>query len=216
MTVQRMRRAGAVGFDLDLTLINSRPAIMAAWRAVAEETGVRIDPAAVDSRMGIKLEDEVEFWFPAEQAEGAAACYRRHYIQLAPKLTTLLPGAADAVAAVRAAGERAVIITAKHQVSVEPSLAAVKLDADEVFTHVHGPEKAVVLERLGGRGVRGGYAGGHGGRAHGAGDRRRRAVPDLSRRAICRPPGARVVLGSLEEFPAWYADFRKESMTDGE
>ena len=41
------------------------------------------------------------------------------------------------------------IITAKHPISVEPSLAAVKLDADEVFTHVHGPEKAAVLTQIG-------------------------------------------------------------------
>ena len=48
-----MRTAGPVGFDLDLTLINSRPAIMAAWSAVAEELGVRIDLDQVDQRMGI-------------------------------------------------------------------------------------------------------------------------------------------------------------------
>ena len=49
----------------------------------------------------------------------------------------------------RAAGERAVIITAKHPVSVQPSLAAVRLQADEVFTHVHGPEKSAVLVSVG-------------------------------------------------------------------
>ena len=52
-----MRTAGPVGFDLDLTLINSRPAIMAAWSEVAAELGVRIDLDDVDLRMGIKLED---------------------------------------------------------------------------------------------------------------------------------------------------------------
>ena len=38
-----MRVTGPVGFDLDLTLINSRPPIMAAWQAVSAETGVDID-----------------------------------------------------------------------------------------------------------------------------------------------------------------------------
>ena len=32
--------AGPVGFDLDLTLIDSQPAILAAWAEVARETGV--------------------------------------------------------------------------------------------------------------------------------------------------------------------------------
>ena len=141
--------AGPVGFDLDLTLINSRPAIMAAWSALSVELGVSIDLADVDTRMGIKLEDEVGYWFPDDGQQAATDSYRRHYVRLAPTLTFPLPGAAEALAAVRLAGERAVIITAKHPVSVAPSLAAVALAADEVFMHVHGPEKAAVLTRIG-------------------------------------------------------------------
>ena len=116
---------------------------------MAEELGVTIDLAEVDTRMGIKLEDEVGYWFPDDGHQAAADSYRRHYVRLAPTMTFPLPGAAEALAAVRLAGERAVIITAKHPVSVAPSLAAVALAADEVFTHVHGPEKAAVLARIG-------------------------------------------------------------------
>jgi phosphoglycolate phosphatase len=142
---------GPVGFDLDLTLIDSRQAILAAWSAVAEEFGVPIDLTAVDARMGIKLEDEVGFWFPPDAQGDAAASYRRHYVELAPGLTSLLPGAREAMTAVRQAGERVVIITAKHPVSVAPSVEAVGLraDADEIVMHVHGPEKAAVLVRIG-------------------------------------------------------------------
>jgi phosphoglycolate phosphatase len=202
-----MRVAGPVGFDLDLTLINSRPAIMAAWSAVAEELDVSIDLDEVDRRMGIKLEDEVAYWFPAPDQSDAAASYRRHYVRLAPELTFPLPGAAEALASVRDAGERAVIITAKHPVSVEPSLAAVGLQPDEVFAHVHGPEKAAVLASLGAAVYVGdtpadmvaGLAGG----ATAVG------VPTGSfRPAELAEAGASVVLGSLAEFPAWYAGFR--------
>ena len=192
-----------VGFDLDMTLIDSRPAIMASFAELARETATPIDPAAVDGRLGIKLEEEVTYWFPPDQQAAAVECYRRHYVRLAPQLTTLLPGAREALAAVRAAGERAVIITAKHPVSVEPSLRAVGLAADEVFTHVHGPEKAVVLRKLNAAayvgdsppdmaaaltaGVRAvGVATG----SFGAGDLER--------------AGADVVLDSLTDFPAWY------------
>ena len=97
----------------------------------SRRTRVRIDLDDVDQRMGIKLEDEVGYWFPAAEQEAAAASYRRHYVRLAPDLTFLLPGAEEALAAVRRAGERAVIITAKHPVSVRPSLEAVGLVADE-------------------------------------------------------------------------------------
>jgi phosphoglycolate phosphatase len=214
-----MRTAGPVGFDLDLTLINSRPAIMAAWAAVAAETGTGIDVDDVDSRMGIKLEDEVAFWFePAERA-AATDCYRRHYVRLAPALTTLLPGAMDAIAAVRQAGERAVIVTAKHAISVQPSLAAVGLAADEVFTHVHGPQKAAVLARLGAAAYVGDTpADMNAARAAAA---VAVGVPTGSFGAArLQESGADVVLGSLREFRSWYAGFRdiptEKSVTYGD
>ena len=134
---------------LDLTLIDSQAAILAAWAEVARETGTRIDPDSVTRRLGIKLEDEAAYWFPAGQRDAAADVYRRHYLRLGPELTTPLPGAGEALAAVRAAGERAIIITAKHPASVGPSLIAAGLEADDLYTHVYGPEKAAVLTQVG-------------------------------------------------------------------
>src|SRR6516162_3233752 len=127
---------GPVGFDLDMTLIDSRPAILASFAGLGRDTGTAIDLAAVDRRLGLKLEDELAFWYPPDQRAAAAALYRRRYVRLAGQMTTSLPGAHEALAAVRAAGERVVIITAKHPVSVEPSLKAAGLAADELFTLV--------------------------------------------------------------------------------
>jgi len=209
-----MSASGPVGFDLDLTLIDSRPAIMAAWSAVSAELGVHIDLSEVDQRMGIKLEDEVTYWFAAGDYERAADSYRRHYVQLAPQLTTLLPGATAAFDAVRRSGERAVVITAKHPVSVEPSLKAVDLQPDDVFPHVHGPEKAAVLVQIRAAAYVGDTpadmsaavdAG-----VHGIG------VPTGSFGATeLLAAGARVVLGSLLEFPAWYSRFLDAADEEG-
>lgn len=209
---------GPVGFDLDLTLIDSRPAIMAAWQAVAAETGTVIDLADVDRRMGVKLEDEVAFWFAPDEQAGAADRYRHHYLRLAPGLTTLLPGAVGAIEAVRNAGERAVIVTAKHPVSVGPSLAAVGLEVDLVYSHVHGPEKAAVLARIGAAAYVGDTPADMA--AATTADAVAVGVPTGSfDAATLRASGARIVLGSLREFPAWYAAFcaitTEESMTDG-
>jgi phosphoglycolate phosphatase-like HAD superfamily hydrolase len=209
-----MRVAGPVGFDLDLTLINSRPAIMAAWRAVAGEFGVSIDLADVDRRMGIKLEDEIAYWFPPTRQQDAVASYRRHYVRLAPTLTFPLPGAAEAFGAVRAAGERAVVVTAKQAVTVRPSLAAVGLEPDEVVAHVHGPEKAAALTRLGATVYVGDTP------ADMAAGRTGGAVPigvptGSFGRAELIAAGAQLVLDSLAEFPAWYAVFRHDLATKG-
>jgi len=74
-----MDGSGPVGFDLDMTLINSRQAILASFAEVSRETGTIIDLDAVDRRLGVKLEDELAFWFPPDRIAVAAGIYRRHY-----------------------------------------------------------------------------------------------------------------------------------------
>jgi phosphoglycolate phosphatase len=99
------------------------------------------------------------------------------------------------------------VVTAKHPGSVRPSLAAVGMTPDEVFAHVHGPEKAAVLARIGAAVYVGdtpadmtaGLAGG----AVAVGVATGSFGPqDLA------AAGAQVVFGSLADFPAWYAEFR--------
>ena len=199
--------AGPVGFDLDLTLIDSQPAILAAWAEVARETGAVIDLDSVTRRLGIKLEDEAAFWFPAGERGAAAAAYRRHYVRLAPQLTTPLPGAAGALAAVRGAGEQAIIITAKHPVSVGPSLIAAGLEADDLYTHVYGPEKAAVLTQVGAA-VYVGDAPADMGAAAAAGAHAVGVSTGSFSAADLLAAGAGVVLDSLLEFPSWYAALR--------
>ena len=198
---------GPVGFDLDMTLINSRPAILASFAEVARETGTAIDLDAVDRRLGIKLDDELAFWFPAQEWAAAAEIYRQHYVGLAERMTTALPGAHEALASVRAAGQRVAIITAKHPISVGPSLRAVGLSADELFTLVHGPEKAAVLRRLKAKAYIGdtppdmAAAVQAGVRAVGV------ATGSFSGEDLAGA-GADVVLDSLTGFPAWYRSAR--------
>lgn len=199
-----MSLTGPVGFDLDLTLIDSQAAILAAWAEVARETGTRIDPDSVTRRLGIKLEDEAAYWFPAGQRDAAADVYRRHYLRLGPELTTPLPGAGEALAAVRAAGERAIIITAKHPASVGPSLIAAGLEADDLYTHVYGPEKAAVLTQVGAA-VYVGDAPADMAAAAEAGVRAVGVATGSFSAADLVAAGAEVVLGSLLEFPSWYA-----------
>jgi len=118
-------------------------------------------------------------------------------------MTTVLPGAREAIAAVRAAGQRAVIITAKHPVSAGPSLRAAGLAADELFTLVHGPEKAAVLRRL--RAVA--YVGDTPPDMAAAVQAGARAVGVTTGSFTGEElagAGAEVVLDSLAGFPAWY------------
>ena len=195
-----------VGFDLDMTLIDSRRAIMASFAWVAADTGVPIDPAAVDRRLGIKLEDELAYWFPADQVPPAVRLYREHYLRLAGPLTSVLPGAREALAAVRAAGARAVVITAKYEVTARLSLDGVGLAADEIFADVHGPQKAAVLAGLGAAV----YVGDPPADMAAAVQAGARAVGVTTGSFTDRDlsaAGADLVLASLADFPALYATF---------
>jgi phosphoglycolate phosphatase len=198
---------GAVGFDLDMTLIDSRLAILASFTATGGELGVTIDLDQTDARLGIKLEDELSYWFPPEQIAAAADIYRRHYLSVVADRTTAMPGAAAAIAAVRAVGDRAVIITAKSAISVQPSLRAVGLDADETYPAVHGPGKTVVLKKISAT-VYVGDTPSDMAAATAAGVTAV-GVPTGSFTATdLKEAGADVVLASLTEFPGWYGRSR--------
>jgi phosphoglycolate phosphatase len=138
-----------VGFDLDLTLIDSRQAILESFAGLAADTGVAIDLAAVTSRLGIKLEAELAYWFPADEIAEAVRVYRSHYLRLSGPLTTRLPGAAEALEAVRAAGARVVVVTAKYELTARLALQGVGLSVDELFAEAHGAEKGLILKTIG-------------------------------------------------------------------
>src|SRR3954471_12663110 len=103
-----------VGFDLDMTLIDSRPGVHAVMTELARETGAYIDANAVVSRLGPPLDEELANWFPAEAIPAVADRYRELYPDFAIKPTPALPGAAESYAAVRAAGGRVMVVTAKY------------------------------------------------------------------------------------------------------
>jgi phosphoglycolate phosphatase len=194
-----------VGFDLDMTLIDSRRAIMASFAAVAADTGVPIEPAAVDSRLGLRLEDELAYWFPDDQVPAAMRLYREHYLRLAGPLTSVLPGARESIAAVRARGAQAVVITAKYELSARLSLDSVGLTADDLVADVHGPQKAAVLAGLRAAAYVGdtpadmAAAVQAGVRAVGV------ATGSFTDRDL-RAAGAAEVLATLADFPALYAN----------
>jgi len=194
--------ARPVGFDLDGTLIDSSPQVLGSFRALARESGRPIDIASVEARLGLKLEDELAHWFTADEIDDAASVFRRHYLTIAAQ-TEALPGAREALEAVRASGSRAVIITAKHPSTVSLCCEAAGLVADEVVAFVHGPEKAAVLLRM----DAGAYVGD--------------TPPDMQAAVLASVVGVGVTTGSydagqltaagatvtmagLDEFPTWY------------
>ncbi|MFF4153435.1 HAD family hydrolase [Streptomyces sp. NPDC001651] len=196
-----------VGFDLDMTLIDSRPGIHACYRALTERTGTYIDADLAVTRLGPPLEEELANWFPAERVAAVAEQYRAMYPAFAVTATTALPGAREAIAAVREAGGRAIVVTAKHEPNAKLHLEHLGIEPDAVVGDLWAERKAVAL-REHGASV---YVGDHHGDIRAA-----RAAGALSVTVATGPfdaaqlaeLGADVVLADLTGFPDWLAGYR--------
>src|SRR5439155_22742177 len=102
-----------VGFDLDMTLVDSRPGIAATYRELSARTGVYVDADVVVSRLGPPLAHEMAHWFPPERVGEAVAGYRALYPEYALAPSRPLPGAGESLGSVQACGGVTPAVTAK-------------------------------------------------------------------------------------------------------
>lgn len=134
-----------VGFDLDLTLVDPRPGIRAAFEALVAETGIVVDVETVIARLGPPLEIELSNWVEPERVAEMAERYRAHYFEVGVPGTTLLPGALEAVEAVHSRGGRSIVVTAKEERNARACLAHVGLAVDAVAGLRYGDGKVAAL-----------------------------------------------------------------------
>ncbi|MDT9697084.1 haloacid dehalogenase-like hydrolase [Streptomyces sp. P17] len=195
-----------VGFDLDMTLIDSRPGIHACYTALAERTGTYVDADLAITRLGPPLEEELANWFPAGRVGEIAELYRSMYPEFAIAATPALPGAVEAIAAVRAAGGRAIVVTAKYEPNAKLHLDHLGIEPDAVMGDLWAERKAEALREY----AAGVYVGDHLGDVRGA-----RTAEALSVAVATGPydadalraAGADVVLADLTHFPGWLAGY---------
>ncbi|MEU6075919.1 HAD family hydrolase [Micromonospora sp. NPDC047074] len=138
-----------VGFDLDMTLVDSRPGIADTFRALTARTGVHVDAEAAVSRLGPPLRTEIAHWFPSEQVDAAVRTYRELYPAYAITPSLPLPGAAAAIDAVRERGGRVLVVTAKLGRLARLHLDHLGLTVDEVAGDLFAEGKATALRRHG-------------------------------------------------------------------
>jgi phosphoglycolate phosphatase len=203
-----------VGFDLDMTLVDSAAGIAATLQAVLAEVGVEIVPEQVWPYIGLPLAETFEGIAPEVDRTVAAARYRQLYPRLGVDLTTLLPGAVEAFLAVHAHGGRVLVVSTKVEPAVRAVLRQVGLDrgpqaVDEVAGGLFAAEKGVRLAAAGAHV----YVGDHPGDVEAA--QRAGAVSvavptgphSAAQLTAC---GAEVVLPDLTAFPQWLAGFEAD------
>ncbi len=139
-----------VGFDLDMTLVDSAAGIAATLVAALAEQDVAVDDAAVWPLVGLPLELMVTRLAPGADPGVAVAGYRRLYPSIGVPATVPLPGAAQALEAVRSVpGGRALVVSTKIVSAVTAVLDQVGLVADEVHGGLFAQDKATALRTAG-------------------------------------------------------------------
>lgn len=137
-----------VGFDLDMTLLDTRPVIGAVYEALSAETGVPIDVPTVLGRLGPPLADELINWYPADRIPALIDRYRQLYPDHVAAQRPL-PGVAEALAAVRAQHGTTVVVTAKHAANARLHVAAAGFEVADLVGEAWADGKAAALAEHG-------------------------------------------------------------------
>jgi phosphoglycolate phosphatase len=213
--VSRMAPDLVVGFDLDMTLIDSTDGIaatlQAAVHAIPGAENVVITRDDVWPWVGLPLEATAAALVPQVEAADVVREYRARYATVGATMVTLMPGASAAVAAVRAAGGRVLVVSAKAEAGVHQSLRQVGLDQagtapDLVVGGLFAAAKGVRLAAEGAAV----YVGDHPGdveAARVAGAVSVAVATGAQSAEVLRGAGAEVVLPGLPEFPGWLSSF---------
>ncbi|MCF6472117.1 HAD family hydrolase [Nonomuraea sp. MG754425] len=198
----------SVGFDLDMTLADTRTGIAAVYDELSVRLDVPFDSAAIVDRLGPPLETELANWLPSERIEAAADLYREIYPKLGVPAHTAMAGAHAAIDAVRRAGGGVIVVTGKNVRDARGTVTALGLDVDEVVGSVFGADKGSALARFGAAA----YVGDHvadiqAARAGGAVSVTVATGPYTV--GELREHGADVALDDLTEFAAWFSGWRE-------
>ncbi|WP_220451200.1 haloacid dehalogenase-like hydrolase [Nocardioides dongkuii] len=191
-----------VGFDLDMTLIDTVPGFGSVLRALGSELGVDFPVEEMTARLGPPLEQLLAPYLAADAIPAAGDRFRTLYPDHAVAPVPALAGAHDAIAAVRRHGGRVVVVTGKFPENARLHLDHVGFDVDHLEGWVWGVGKADVLVREGASV----YVGDHVHDVEGALAGGVLSVSVLTggcTREELVAAGTHVVLDSLEEFPAW-------------
>lgn len=194
-----------------MTLLDTSRGIVATLEILGAEEGVSIDTDEVLSDLGRPWSELIRRFFPEERVGHATDRFRDLYLEHGLDDQTPLPGAEDAVEAVRRSGVHPVVVTARYEVTARACLATAGFDfGDDVTGSVHGREKGRALRDHGALA----YVGDAVADIHGARSADALAVAVATGPAgvsELRAAGADVVLVELTEFEEWWTGWFPDS-----
>lgn len=191
-----------VGFDLDMTLIDTAPGFRDVLHALGAELGVEFPVEEMTARLGPPLDLLLKPYLDADAIPAAGDRFRALYPDHAITGTPAFDGAHEALAAVRRHGGRNVVVTGKYPANAQLHLDHLAFDVDHLEGWVWGVGKADVLRREGATI----YVGDHVHDVEGALAAGAISVSVLTggcTREELEAAGTHVVLDDLQAFPAW-------------
>ena len=197
-----------IGFDLDMTLVDSADAIVECVRYACARQGVELDETWVRSTIGLPLDEVFAVLLPGVAYEVPLADYRDRYLTHGLAMQELLPAARDVLDTVTHDGWRVMVVSAKKDTHVERVLEVVGLDGyvDLVVGERFGDQKGASLREQGAEV----YVGDHPGDVVGARTAGAVAVAVSTGPTPAdelRAAGADVVLDDLTGFLPWWREF---------
>src|SRR5690349_18931976 len=191
-----------VGFDLDMTLIDTAPGFRDVLTALGAELRVDFPVEEMTRKLGPPLDLLLAPYLDAEAIPAAGDRFRALYPDHAITGTPAFSGAHEALAAVRRHAGRVVVVTGKYPANAQLHLDHLAFDVDHLEGWVWGVGKADVLRREGATI----YVGDHVHDVEGALAAGALSVSVLTggcTREELLEAGTHVVLDSLSDFPAW-------------
>lgn len=137
-----------VGFDLDLTLIDTRPAFLVAFARLRERTGIDIPPEALGS-IGLPVREMCGPWVAEERIGEAIEILAAAFMGEGLPHLSPLRGAPALVDDIREAGGRVVVVTSRREEVARAFLRATGIAVDAVCGGVTGERKAEPLRGFG-------------------------------------------------------------------
>lgn len=198
-------RTPAVGFDLDMTLVDSADAIVDAVAHTCAHYGAVVDEGEVRASVGLPLDHVFPWWIPDVPYADALDVYRARYLSHGLAMQSLLPGAREALELVTSDGYGVVVISAKKDTHVRAVLETVGLDGfvDHVVGERFAETKADALRETGALVYVGDHVGDVRG-ALGAGAVAVAVATGPTSAADLAAAGADVVLPDLTGWGAWW------------
>jgi len=196
-----------VGFDLDLTLVDSHERILSAYIRALHDLGVEVSSEELTPHLGMPLALTAAAVGAAVDADALVLRYRHYYDEPDAPRTLPMPGAAEALRCVRRQsrdGGRTVVVSAKFTPAVHKALAEAGLTelVDVVYGELFAADKgtALVAEDASI------YVGDHPGdmaAAHAAGAYAVGVTTGANDATALRAAGADLTLPDLDAFVAW-------------